>query len=68
MFNLASDPKEHFRPRLVYYTTPIVHVLLDTGLLTALSTTTGCAKKKKDIFNIFVKSQIINIFFGKLGC
>ena len=24
---------------------------------------TGCAKKKKDILNIYVKSQIINIFF-----
>ena len=29
---------------------------------------TGCAKKKKDILNIYVKSQIINIFYGKLGC
>ena len=28
---------------------------------------TGCAKKKKDILNIYVKSQIINFFF-KLGC
>ena len=24
---------------------------------------TGCAKKKKDILNIYVKSQIINRFF-----
>ena len=24
---------------------------------------TGCAKEKKDILNIYVKSQIINIFF-----
>ena len=24
---------------------------------------TGCAKKKKDILNIYVKSQIVNIFF-----
>ena len=24
---------------------------------------TGCAKKKKDILNMYVKSQIINIFF-----
>ena len=24
---------------------------------------TGCAKKKKDILNIYVKSQIINIYF-----
>ena len=24
---------------------------------------TGCAKKKKDNLNIYVKSQIINIFF-----
>ena len=25
-------------------------------------------QKKKDILNIYVKSQIINIFFLKLGC
>ena len=26
-------------------------------------TNTGCAKKKKDILNIYVKSQISNTFF-----
>ena len=33
------------------------------GILPSKVSSTGCAKNKKDILNIYVKSQIIKLFF-----
>ena len=39
------------------------HVSGSMWVIPVIMSNTGCAKKKKDILNIYVKSQIINIFF-----
>ena len=40
-----------------------VRIIIILHLIVCIFYCTGCAKKKKDILNIYVKSQIINIFF-----